>query len=389
MSTPHPLVWAALLPWIVGSIAFPVVGLLALWTWRREGAARPAFRGELPPVTLLRPLKSGVPALREKLALLAEALRPGDQLVLGVEAGTEEERAGHEVRAAFPGREILVIPCAPGKAFNPKISKLIQMTPHARHDHWILSDSEAVIDLAWLTAFREEWQSRGADVLTTGYRFIHQSGWFQRLDAAGILLALWPGLAVMRHEGKIAFTLGACTGFRRADIEQIGGWATFGDLLAEDNRLGAALVEAGRTIRLSSQVATLESDPLTWRAYWRHQRRVAVTYRVCHPAGFAGTVFVNGFAGLVASALVALQLPSSVPALALLLGVLALQGLRWACFRGMAGWLRFPAPWLFPVMLAASAIEFACWCAAWLDRRVWWAGRQWHVSLDGRLVPPA
>jgi hypothetical protein len=49
--------------------------------------------------------------------------------------------------------------------------------------------------------------------------------------------------------------------------------------------------------------------------------------------------------------------------------------------------LRFPIPWLFPVMLAASAVELACWCAAWCDRRVWWAGRYWWVSRDGRLTP--
>jgi ceramide glucosyltransferase len=387
MSVPHPLVWAALLPWIIGSVIFPVLGLLALRSWRRDGVTRPPFTGKLPPVTLLRPLKAGVPALREKLARLAGAMRPGDQLLLGVEAGTDEARVSDEVRAAFPGLDILVVPCAIGVALNPKISKLVQMTAHARHDDWILSDSESVIDAPWLAAFHEEWQASGADVLTTGYRFINQVGWLQRVHAGGILVALWPGLAVMRFEGAISFTLGACTGFRRADIEQIGGWEAFGDLLAEDNRLGVALVGAGRTIRLSSQVATLESDPLNWRSYWRHQRRMAVTYRVCQPAGFAGMIFVNGFAGLMASVLLATRFSDSVPGIALVLTVISLQVVRWACFRGMASMLRFPTRWLFPVMLGANAMEFVCWCGAWLSRRVWWAGRRWQVSSDGRLRP--
>jgi ceramide glucosyltransferase len=300
-----------------------------------------------------------------------------------VDEGTDEMRGCVELCAAFPEREICVVSCRPGEALNPKISKLLQMTPHARHDHWVLSDSEAMIDAAWLDAFRREWLTSRTDVLTAGYRFVNLATWPQRLDAAAALLGLWPGLAMVRRYGRVNFTLGACTGFCRPDLEAVGGWAAFGDFLAEDNRLGAALAEAGRTIRLGAQVATLDSDPLTWREYWRHQRRVAVTYRVCQPAGFAGMILTNG---LVASGLLlALAVPRApwsgvcMPCLATILLT------RWA-FHALGKVLHFPIPWLFPVMFAASAVEIACWCAAWCDRRVWWAGRRWRVSRAGRLT---
>ena len=60
---------------------------------------------------------------------------------------------------------------------------------------------------------------------------------------------------------------------------------------------------------------------------------------------------------------------------------------RWLCFSDFGKALRFSIPWLFPVMLAASAVEIVCWVAAWCDRRVWWAGRRWRVSRAGRLTP--
>ena len=366
------------------SILYALLALLYVQQWMKDVPPEIAD-APLPPLTLLRPLKVGVPALRGKLEALARAMRPGDQLVLGVDEGADEMRVCAELRAAFPDREIIVVSCRTGAALNPKISKLVQMAPHARHAHWILSDSEALIDAAWLNAFRCEWLASGTDALTAGYRFVNLATWPQRLDAAAALCGLWPGLAMVRRFGRANFTLGACTGIRRADVESVGGWAAFGDFLAEDNRLGAALAKAGRTIRLSSQVATLDSDPLTWRDCWRHQRRVAVTYRVSNPAGFAGMIFTNGL--LAGGLLIALAPAGEAPAGLWLVVAVAIQLTRWGCFRASVKVLRFSIPWLFPVMLAASAVEIVCWVAAWCDRRVWWAGRRWQVSPAGRLTP--
>ena len=384
MSWPEAIFLVSLAALACASIFYALLALLHVQEWMKDTPPEMAD-APLPPVTLLRPLKGGVPALREKLEALVGAMRPGDQLMLGVDEGAEETGACADLRAAFPEREIIVVSCQAGAALNPKISKLVQMTPHARHAHWVLSDSEAMIDAAWLDAFRREWLASGADVLTAGYRFVNLATWPQRLDAASVLCWLWPGLAVVRRFGRVNFTLGACTGFRRADVESIGGWAAFGDFLAEDNRLGAALVQAGRTIRLSAQVAALDSDPLLWRDYWRHQRRVAVTYRVCNPAGFAGMIFTNGL--LAGGLLIALAPAGEAPAGLWLVFAAAIQLTRWGCFRDSGKALRFSIPWLFPVMLAAGFVEIACWFAAWCDRRVWWAGRRWQVSRAGKLTP--
>jgi ceramide glucosyltransferase len=387
MHGPDAILHTALKMVGVAGYIYALAAMLLLRAWRRTAPARAAAAAEFPPITLLRPLKAGVPALREKLEAFARAMRPGDQFVLGADEGSDEMNVCAELRAAFPEREIVVVPCQAGAALNPKISKLVQMAPQARHAHWVLSDSEAMIDAAWLSSFREEWAASGAEVLTAGYRFVNLATWPQRLDAAATLLGLWPGLAFLRRTKQIHFTLGACTGFHRSDIEALGGWAAFGEFLAEDNRLGAALAKAGRTIRLSAQVATLDSDPLTWRDYWRHQRRVAVTYRVCNPAGFAGMIAMNGVVATTALALVAALEPKSIPIIRPLLFIVMIQLARCAFFRGAGNVLRFPIPWLFPVMLAADAAELACWCAAWFDRRVWWAGRRWRVSREGRLTP--
>ena len=350
--------------------------------WRKEKPLREITDADLLPLTLLRPIKAGVPKLREKLKELARAMREGDRLVLGVNAESPDAEIGDAVCAEFPERDIVVVRCREGAALNPKISKLLQMNAAAAGEHLVLSDSEAQIDAAWLDAFRREWAASGADALTCGYRFTGTASWLQSLDAAPVLFSLWPGLFFVRRFARLNFTLGACTALRRSDLASIGGWAAFADELAEDNRLGAALAKAGRTIRLSQQVATLESDPMTWREYWRHQRRIAVTYRICNPAGFAGMIFTHG---VVASVLLVTFTPFDGNHGLWLGYCVFVQVCRCIFHRDVAKAVGFSTARLFSTMLVSDAIETLCWLLAWLSPTVWWAGKRWRISRAGKL----
>jgi len=365
----------------VGGVVFAGLGAACARLWLGEKLPAPDER-KLPHLTLLRPVKPGAPALREKLDALAQAMRPGDQLVLGADVNSPELAVCEAVRAVFPEREIVVVACAPGTAVNPKISKLVQMDAHARHEHLVLSDSEALIDAAWLDAFRSEWAASSADVLTAPYRFVGFATVPQRVDATAILLSFWPGLALVRMLGQVRFTLGACTGLRRADLEAVGGWAAFGEFLAEDNRLGAALAENGARIRLSSQVATIESDPLEWRDFWRHQRRVAVTWRICDPRGFAGLIMTHGVTAGILTVLFALM--SESPLFWLLWAIGTLAG-RWLATWTLARMVRMEIPSLWETMGVAGVTETACWILSWWAPVIWWAGGERLVSADGKM----
>ena len=121
-----------------GSAIYAWLAARQVQAWLTETAPSESSPGDLPPVTLLRPLKAGVPALRAKLDALIAAMHPGDQLILGADDGSVEMGVCVALRDSFPKREIVVVACRSGAALNPKISKLVQMTPHARHGHWLL-----------------------------------------------------------------------------------------------------------------------------------------------------------------------------------------------------------------------------------------------------------
>ena len=349
--------------------------MIAAFRLRRHLRAPAAEEGaDTPPLTLWRALKAGVPDLDAKLDALVLGSRATDQILLGTDPGSAEFAACEALRARHPGRQIDIVACERDRAPNPKISKFIQMAPLARHAHWLLTDSEAMPDADFIEHFRREWTASGADVQTAGYRFANLRAWPQILDASPALLTLWPGLMLA---GRITFTLGACTGVKAEDIRAIGGWETLGADLAEDHQLGSLLTAKGRTVRLSRSVLTLDSDPMTWREYLRHQHRVAVTYRAATPAGALGLPVLHtlGFAAL------AVTRQPSFWKWALLIVLV-----RIAAAAAFARLLRFLIPGLPLVVVKSAIIESAMWLVAWLPSRVWWAGRWRRVGWRGRLM---
>jgi ceramide glucosyltransferase len=378
MSGPMPVWQACLLVVPLTSVIYDLLADSALQRWMRE----PIPKNDAPrePVTFFRPLKRGVPRLREKLEMLLQASCVDDQVLFGVDPDSEEEAVCSEVCRAFPGRDIAIVRCKPRQAVNPKISRLVQMAPLARHASWLLSDSEIILPPGFLDALRDEWQSEKVAALTTAYRFVNSASWQQRCDAVGVLLGLWPGISLVRRYGQVNFTLGACTLFRREALMAIGGWQQFGSELAEDQRLGEAVSRSGQRIRLSRQVATLDCDTLSWRDYWRHQRRVAVTYRAANPAGFVGVLFTFGPVWSILCLMVVTARPWMI-----LAALFAIVFRAWRVQRAMR-MLAFPVRALAAILSIASLVEAACWFLSWFPSRVWWSERWWRVGFRGTLT---
>ncbi len=360
----------------------------------RQQRKRVLYQGTLPSVVFLRPVKRGVPQLAEKAGRLIAAARPGDWVVFVVDTPEDEAACRTACRWACEGvyAEVLMAPQLTG-VWNPKIAKLITLTAslgnHAP-EHWILSDCEAVPDPAFMDRFRREWAALEAAcptaLLTAGYRFTGATRFFQQLDQFPSLLTLWPGLVVTEwaNGGRkgLGYTLGACTGLRKRDLQMIGGWESMLTYLAEDHRLGAELARAGHPTYLSREVLSLDSDPLGLIDWIRHQHRVSFTYRVCNPAGFLGMGLIQGATAGVALVLLNPAAWWSWSVLAILFLARAVTALINAVSLGYR--VRHPAR--FGVMsFLASVVETAFWASAWLPLPVRWGRRTLKVGRDGQF----
>ena len=350
-----------------------VLHVCAIFRLARFLRAQPPIEDAPAPITFWRALKSGMPDLVEKLDAFARSTRPEDQLLIGVDGESPDHALCLRWRAHHADRDIHIVSCEPGCAKNPKISKFCQMRPHARHEHWLLIDSEALLTPETTEALRAEWLNSGADTFTAGYRFCKirsATAWLDTLPAA---ITLWPGLMMVP---RLTFTLGACVGVKARDVNELGGWTALGDHLAEDHEIGQRLTAAGRTILLGHTVLTLESDPLTAGDYIRHQHRLAVTYRAANPAGALGLPIFHVLPAAVAAAF---AYPAFWQFAATCMAIRAITAWIEARLNRM---LSLEAMLLVPFALL---FEGVFWLLAWLPLSIWWAGRSRPITYRGIL----
>ena len=159
--SPIDLVAASCVGFALVSVGYWLLTTVWLKRWMGSDSfndARPAIdTPELPPITFFRPLKHGVREIREKLHSFIENVGEHDQIIFGVDPGTEEERISETLKSEFPERDLAVVRCQRTATLNPKISKLLQMAVFAHHEHWVVMDSEYVAAPGWLERFRMEW----------------------------------------------------------------------------------------------------------------------------------------------------------------------------------------------------------------------------------------
>jgi ceramide glucosyltransferase len=116
-----------------------------------------------------------------------------------------------------------------------------------------------------------------------------------RLEGLGISTDFCPSvLAARQVESGIHFGLGSTLAFRRAELEKIGGFASFVDYLADDYELGRRIADLGFVVKLSDVVVETHLPAYRLREFVAHQLRWARGVRDARAGGYLGLVFTFG-----------------------------------------------------------------------------------------------
>lgn len=335
------------------------------------------------PATWFRPLKAGDAGMRSRLEDHLQALPDGDQLLVGV---GENDFVNRYWLENWKEERLTVVVCSDLGVPNPKINKLLQMTRAARHELWVVMDSEAVVDRAWCESLLREWSQSICELLTLPYRFTAPRTLGDELDQLTTAGTHWPGVAMATRGGpSAAFAFGACQVLTKSWLDRLGGWERFAPCLAEDHELGRLTAARGGRVEIARTMVTLQSEGLTLQDFWRRQRRVARTYRAADPGGFAGMILLQGMAFFSGGCLLGRWR---------MLGPLLLLGLA----KSWVGWVNGrrlglqldKRAWPLKMWMTAM-VEAACWILAWLPLPVGWAGRRYRVEKGNRMrrwAPP-
>jgi ceramide glucosyltransferase len=332
------------------------------------------------PVTVLKPLHGEDTQLYENLYSFCAQRHPCFQIIFGIRDPADPAIAVvRRLVAEFPQADIALVVDPSVSGSNFKVSNLENMVPLAKHDIFVIADSDMRVGPDYLVAVTAPLADAGIGLVTCLYRGRPVGGLCSRLGAMFVNHGFLPSALIGEDVRPGDACFGATMTLRRDIYATIGGFAALRDQLADDYALGAAIRRAGKRVVLSPLlVDTVITEP-DLATLLRHELRWARTIRLIAPLGFAAS-FVTHPLALSLVAWLALGFPP------LMLGVLAIVlACRFATVRIIDRALGLPAtpPWLVPLR---DMLSFAVFIASFLGNRVAWRNNTFRIAADGRLV---
>jgi ceramide glucosyltransferase len=370
---------------------------LGLNIWQRLAARgfalhQPVAAGkELPPVTLLKPLKG----CDEHTAACLRSWLTQDypapvQVLFGI--GDEADPVRPVVQALlaeFPGLDARLVVCPLSLGANPKVSTLMQLEPLIAHEAVVISDADVMAPPGYLDEAMTILHRDRVGLVNSFYRYANPHNQAMWLEAIAVNADFWSQVCQSNSLRTMKFALGAVMNLHRQTLREIGGFRVLVDYLADDNRLGLLVHRTGRRIELTRKVVDCYARPETFREMWAHQLRWARTIRACEPAPY----FLSGLThwplwagGFLAVTLgLAAPPPLWVPVSLLLACLLVRDHVARANWRQLTG-KDLPSGWR-PAVGERDLLGVFWWALAFSGNTITWHGRRYRILKGGRLEP--
>jgi ceramide glucosyltransferase len=351
---------------------------------RREAAALSA--GQLPPVSILKPLHGLEPQLERNLESFFLQDYPEFEILFALDTGGDAAlpiaRALCEKYPQIPSR-ILITGEAPWP--NPPAYSFSRMAEEARHDLLITSDSDVEVAPDYLRQVVPPLLAPKVGMVTCVYRGLNAGTFWSLLDAIGMSVEMTAGVMAANLLEGMKFGLGPTIAVRRGALDSIGGYRVLGDYFSNDFVIGNMIAQRGDTVVLSRHIIAHVVPPMTFRRMWQRQLRWATGTKHSRPKGHFGTVFTYavpyGLFGLLAGVL--LHRPAwglALLAISLLNRTVEALAIGWGVTRDRECLRK---PWLYALR---DLLGFCVWTASYLSRNMQWRDGRFELVQGGRIL---
>ncbi|MGE5111972.1 MAG: bacteriohopanetetrol glucosamine biosynthesis glycosyltransferase HpnI [Acidobacteriaceae bacterium] len=346
--------------------------------------------GELPPVTVLKPVHGAEPNLDENLESFFLQDYPEYEIIFGCRDSDDPALdAVDRLRAKYPTVPVRVVLSGHPAWPNAKVFSLSKMIAASRTNYFVISDSDIRVRPEFLKNVIVPLLKPENGLVTCMYRGVPAPDFWSKLEALGMSIELPSGVITADMLEGMRFALGAVMAVRRDALERIGGIAETKDYYSDDFVLGNLVAEkAGFNVVLShytrvGHVLTAQ----TLRRTFQTQLRWMQSTRYSRPKGHLGTGLTFsvpfGLLGLICAG--SLKMWPAGIALCLwsyLNRVIQAVAIGWGVVgdkRALAGALLYPL---------RDLLGFLVWIGSYLggDGFVW-RGEKYRFTQGGRIVP--
>lgn len=368
--------------WLL-SVAYLIASAWCLSSFYERRHTARSTPEELPPVTVLKPVRGVDDDTYENLSSFVRQDYQHFQVIFGIAA--PDDTAAPVIKRIInenPEADIELVVSGEPVGANLKASNLHYMTQMAKHDILVVADADMRVDDGYLRAVAAGFDGSDVGLVTCPYRGAYPEDTGAALEALTIDTDFLPSVAVAERLEGLSFALGATMAVRREALEAIGGFRALADYLADDYQLGNRIKNAGWRLVLSGYVVDSVGRKEDIAGFFRHQIRWGRTYRVSRPAGYAMSGITRG-AGIALLFLVSTGF--SVSGWTVFLANAALRYVH--AYYIEAVHVRGPGVlgrlWLLP---ARDMAGFIIWAISLAGDRVSWKGSVFRLEKDGRMT---
>jgi len=400
---------AVILSVILGSLASLSFALL-LWQWiaalRFPLHRRASDTSFAPAVTVFKPLKGSDAEMEQCLRSWFLQNYSGPlQILFGIHSADDPACATvQKLLAEYPQRDAQLVLTPADLGANGKVSNLIQLAKFAKHDVFVVSDGDVRVTPDFLANAVAPLKAQNVGLVNCFYRLANPVTLAMQWEAVAINADFWSQVLQSKSLKPLDFALGAVMITRRKHLDEIGGFESLANCLADDYQLGNRIARKGHRIELCPVVVECWDPPQTFNAVWKHQLRWARTVRVCQPAPYFFSILSNATLWSLLWLLAArpqlvfrfgmalgpeqyagnfnFNFPWGVmlPATFVLGRIYIASDLQRSLTRSSK---HGPYFWLAPVK---DLLQFALWLGAFAGNTVEWRGQRLHLRKDGTLV---
>jgi ceramide glucosyltransferase len=380
MAAVHALIGTVGVITLALAAVYASLALVAVLVWRGQKTGGAPLK--LPPVTVLKPLCGAEPGLYENLRTFCQQDYPEFQIVFGV-GDSADPALGVVARvvAEFPALPIEVVINPLQHGHNRKISSLINMLEHARHDVLVMADSDASVGPDYLASVTTPLLDRKVGLVTCLYHGEPTRTVWSRLGAMYINEWYMPSVLLAWLFGHQNYVSGQTLCLRRDTLQAIGGLGGIANHLADDYQLGQRVRSLGLRIVLSSYMLKAEHHEPTLESLVRHELRWMRTLCVLKPRSFRFIFFTFSLPLALLGLILGAPEADFATATWVLFQVAAVARLALHLVHRLRG----NRPWFADLWLLPARDLLICWvwCCSFFTSRLTWRGIDFRVDADG------
>jgi ceramide glucosyltransferase len=373
---------------LLTSTIFTLLAVAGLLRFLRQRPDSPAISFS-PAVSLLKPLDGAEPNLEAHLeSFFDQDYSRFEILFCARSAADPGLETARRVAARYPHVPARLLSTGEQTYINAKVSSLELMQAAARHDLFIISDSDVRVERNYIREVVAPFADEKVGAVTCLYRGVADRGLWSKLEAAGMSVEMTAGVLTANLLEGMKFALGPTMAVRRRCVDAMGGFSVLGLFCSDDFLLGANVAAQGETVVLSHHVIDHIILNLSFAASLRHQTRWMKSTRFSRPLGHLGTAltFSVPFGLLACAAGLAMHRPVFA------LSALAYSILNRMILAGLVGSLAVEERHLLRTILlypVRDLLGFCCWVASYAGSTIVWRGRRYRLSRGGLMQPVA